>query len=50
MMVNMLQFSLMPLYGLLFKALLDPLVNSDNYPAHSVINSELHIKTLVLQE
>ena len=50
MMVNMLQFSLVPLYGLLFKALLDLLVNSDNYPAHSVIDSKLHLKTLVLQE
>ena len=50
MMVNMLRLSSVPLYGLLFRALLDLLVHGDNCPANSVINYELHLKTPVLRE
>lgn len=50
MMVNLLQFSLAPLYGLLFRALLDLLMHIDNHRAHSVVNLKLHLNTQVLRE
>jgi len=50
MIVNLLQSSMAPLDGILFRALLDLLIHINNYPTHSVIDSKLHLNTQVLQE